>query len=329
MRIVYFQRKSDIGHFSLEGYFTYVRREMDCIDGNTTRLKVSRFFSQGLLKRLWMMVEAFFSQGDINHIAGDIHFVALFLRPSRTVLTIADCEALERFRGFKHTIMLWFWYVLPISWSKVVTVISEFSKQELLRHTGCKGEKVRVVYVCISDAYRMFPREFNSFCPTILQVGAAHNKNIPRLASALKGISCKLRVIGKLKDYQIAALEENKVDYTYVYNLSESELVKEYEQCDLLAFVSTYEGFGMPILEVQAVGRPVVTSNCCSMPEVGGSAVCYVDPENVDSIREGILKVIREDGYRAELLTRGYENVKRFSPSVIAREYYQIYQTLL
>ena len=70
----------------------------------------------------------------------------------------------------------------------------------------------------------------------------------------------------------------------------------------MLTFVSTYEGFGLPILESQATGRPVVTSNVSSMPEVAGDAACLVNPYDADSIREGILRVINDDAYRKDLM---------------------------
>jgi glycosyltransferase involved in cell wall biosynthesis len=99
--------------------------------------------------------------------------------------------------------------------------------------------------------------------------------------------------------------------------------------CDLLVFASTFEGFGLPIVEAQATGRPVVTSNIMSMPEVAGDAACLVDPFNVSSIREGVLKVINDSDYRNALVKAGFENVKRFQPEQIARQYAELYHELV
>jgi len=97
----------------------------------------------------------------------------------------------------------------------------------------------------------------------------------------------------------------------------------------MLVFASTYEGFGLPIVEAQATGRPVVTSNILSMPEVAGGAACLVDPFNVASIREGIAKVIQDSSYREYLVRLGFENVKRFQPENIAKNYLDIYTNIL
>ena len=84
----------------------------------------------------------------------------------------------------------------------------------------------------------------------------------------------------------------------------------------------------MPIVEAQIVGRPVVTSNCASMPEVAGDAAVLVDPFSVTSIREGFLKIITDDEYRRELVERGFSNAKRFDNVAIARQYISIYESL-
>ena len=90
------------------------------------------------------------------------------------------------------------------------------------------------------------------------------------------------------------------IEYENWSNLSLDEVVRKYQQCDLLTFCSTYEGFGMPIVEANVVGRPVVTSDISSMPEVAGNAACLVDPFDSASIRSGIRRVIKDIDYRSE-----------------------------
>ena len=113
-----------------------------------------------------------------------------------------------------------------------------------------------------------------------------------------------------------------------IFDLSREELVEQYQRCDLLIFASTYEGFGLPIVEANAVGRPVVTSNLWSMPEVAGNAACLVDPLDVASIRAGICRVIQDSAYRERLVEAGFENVKRFQVEGIAAQYANLYRSV-
>ena len=81
----------------------------------------------------------------------------------------------------------------------------------------------------------------------------------------------------------------------------------------LLAFPSLHEGFGLPILEAQACGTPVVCSMTSSMPEVAGDAALFVDPLDTDAIAGAMERLLSDSALRAKLVEHGFQNVKRFS----------------
>lgn len=82
----------------------------------------------------------------------------------------------------------------------------------------------------------------------------------------------------------------------------------------------------MPIIEAQRVGRPVVTSNCSSMPEIAGDGACYVDPMDVTSMRDGFIRVIRDEAFRERLIQCGFTNANRFNLDSVARRYLELYR---
>ena len=186
--------------------------------------------------------------------------------------TIYDCTTLVHRAGLRRAVIRYLWYSWPVSHTAVITAISESTRQELLRLVGCPPDKVRVVYVPVSASFACAAKDFDTDCPTILQVGTRDNKNLVRVAQALAGIRGRLRIVGSLSSEQRAALDRAEVQYSSVAAIPDAQLVQEYRDSDMLVFASTYEGFGLPIAEAQATGRPVVTSRICSMPEVAGDA---------------------------------------------------------
>jgi glycosyltransferase involved in cell wall biosynthesis len=290
---------------------------------------VSTFYSRGLLPRLKAVLEVGRNQADINHVTGDTNFLALGLPRRNTILTIHDCGLLDGKNWIARWILKTFWLQLPVWHSRLVTVVSEATKRDVMRLTGCRADKIVVIPTVILPRFQFKPKQFNKDYPVFLHIGNSPNKNLERHAAALAGLPCRLRVIGKISDNQIAYLKSLGLDFTVEYNLTDTELNNAYIHADALLFCSTLEGFGMPILEAQAVGRVVITSNVSSMPEVAGGGAVLVDPLSIADIRAAIERVIHDNGYRNALIAKGLENIKRFDPSVVAAQYAAVYEWVL
>jgi len=93
-----------------------------------------------------------------------------------------------------------------------------------------------------------------------------------------------------------------------------------YSAAAVFVYPSLYEGFGLPVLEAMSVGTPVVTSNVSSLPEVGGDAVAYCNPESVEDIARAVRTVLTDDALRTTLSTRGPKRAAQFSWSRFVRE---------
>ena len=85
----------------------------------------------------------------------------------------------------------------------------------------------------------------------------------------------------------------------------------------------------MPIIEAQAVGRPVVTSNYGTMKEISNKTTCLVNPNDPSSIYAGLEKIIKNKKYRDSLVVKGFENVKRFKAQKIGRDHINLYKEIL
>jgi len=329
IRVAFFHRKPRaLGNFSIETYFQQIREHLPppfqpiCVE--------MPYESNGLWRRLANAMYCFFKQEDINHITGDIHYVAAFLKKKNTVLTIHDCGSLHDTAGLKRKIMHYFWFSMPTAKSAIVTANSEATKTDIMAQTQCQSDKIAVVYICVGQQFQARPKAFNAENPRILQLGTAPNKNLERLIPALKDIPCTLVIVGKVSDAIKALIQENNIQTECIeHRLSDDEMLDQYHQCDILSLVSTLEGFGMPIVEANAVGRPVITSNTTSMPEIAADAAVLVDPFDISSIREGFLKIIQNPALREELIQNGPQNHLRFQPKQLATEYAQLYDQLI
>lgn len=325
---LFFRKSREGGNFSIEASFATMLEVFEDVAGYQPNVLEVPLYSNGIWPRIRIILVTRRHQHQINHITGDIHFALLGVPKRGSILTVHDCGFM-RHRNPLMRFFLWlFWLKLPIARAQAVVAISEATKADIIRFTGCKPGKIRVIPTIIKTHFKYTPKAFPVKKPCILHIGTAPNKNLLRHIEALKGIDCRFHIIGKISEEAQARLRNLQIDYTNEWDLSDAEVYAAYQNCDLLLFASTLEGFGMPILEAQTVGRPVITANISSMAEVAGKSACLVDPYSVDSIRAGVLRVIHDEAYRQELLLAGFENVKRFRPAQVAQAYADLYAAL-
>lgn len=268
-------------------------------------------------------------KADVYHITGDVHYAALALPRHRTVLTIHDCVFMLRPPGLKRSFFKWLYLDMPVRRCRLVTTISEATKQDIVKYTGCDPDKIVVIPNPPNGAIRYEPATFNQREPVILFIGSTPNKNLDRVITALRGIPCVLNIVGRIFAETLNRLESEGIVYRNSYHLTETQLADQYVQADLMLFPSTFEGFGLPVVEAQAAGRPLVTSDLSPMKDVAGAGACLVDPCDPESIRRGVLSVINDAVYRERLVADGFTNVKRFSPERATRHYKEAYQRVL
>jgi glycosyltransferase involved in cell wall biosynthesis len=324
VKVIQHERKRLASHFSIERLFGEIRAHMP--QGFDVVASACPSASRGLWPRIGNVRHAARLRADVHHIVGDVHYLAFGLPRARTVLTIHDCAALNRLKGWKRGVLRYFWFSGPMSRAAVITAISASGKDELRRWVGAMADRVEIVPDCVPGGFFHVPKMFREQAPVCLQVGTKWNKNAERVAQALSGTGCRLEIVGSLNGEQRETIAATGVAFRELGTLPDEGLGEAYRRCDFVAFASLYEGFGLPVLEAQATGRPVITSSFGPMSEVAGGAALLVDPFSVQSIRAAVQTLLRDAALRADLVVRGLQNVERFRPCAVAARYAAIYE---
>lgn len=327
LRVVIVMRRRGPGQFSVERVFRDITSALPG-DLQVSVVEVP-FPSRGVLPRLRNMLFTARIRADVVHIAGDIQYCALAVCRSRSLLTILDLVSLRRLSGWRRRVLFLLWYRFPVRRATAVTAISEAVRDELLDLLPTAHTKTTVIGCPVSPEFGPAPDgAHTSDLFQVLLVGSNPNKNLGRVAAALQGLPVHLHVVGRVHDDQRRMMDQLGLSHSQAAGLSDSEMRTTYQNCSALVFASTYEGFGLPILEAQACGIPVVTSAIPPMCDVAGGAAVLVDPWDVASIRGGVEALLGDAELRARLSEAGRLNAARYSPTRIAAEYADSYRLL-
>ncbi|OHA46808.1 MAG: hypothetical protein A2541_01345 [Candidatus Taylorbacteria bacterium RIFOXYD2_FULL_36_9] len=194
-----------------------------------------------------------------------------------------------------------------------------------------KPDKIKIVYLAVEKGFQKITNS-NFIKQTLAKLNVAEHflfycgslsprKNILRVLEAFNLIKNKiphniyLASGQSWKDKAIKKfIQEDLSDRVFLLGkVSDEELVCLYSRAEVFLFPSLYEGFGLPILEAQACGCPVLTSNQTSCPEVAGEGAVIVNPYKVEEIKTGILKLIEDFNFRQETIKKGLLNKEKYS----------------
>ncbi|MEN9448057.1 MAG: hypothetical protein RJA25_1347 [Bacteroidota bacterium] len=227
-----------------------------------------------------------------------------------------------------------------------IVVVSEQSKHDLIELTKTPEEKIHVVYPTWNKEYEHecsyvlkeeffnrygLPRDFVLYVGTI-----SKRKNFLRLLQAM--------TLPENKDKHLVAVSNGGDEYekaeAFIYeknlegrvfflkDLPWYELPIIYHMSQGLIYPSIYEGFGLPILEALRCGKPVITSNLSSMPEVGGDACIFIDPMNVEEISAAINFIYYNLELAAEVKIKAMHQVQKFNPEKMTAKMMDVYKSL-
>lgn len=198
--------------------------------------------------------------------------------------------------------------------AKHIMVVSDFVKHDIIGRYHIAKDKISIVHNSVGVQFSNGDLMRNSY---IFTIGIDPRKNLMRILEVFKQLpNIDILIAGSgrfdiaLPNVDVKSLPSN---IKFIGRVSDEELVELYNKAALFLFPSLYEGFGIPPLEAQACGCPVIASNVTSLPEVCGDSVLYCDPYSADDIRAKIEQLYYDTKLQDELRAKGFENIKRFS----------------
>lgn len=303
--------------------------------------RVQRYFYEQLI--LPVLLRQY--QVDLLHSLG---YVGPLLAPCPTILTVHDTNFadLPKAMPFWKRISLALFSTLAAKRAAKIITDSEFSKTRISKIMRLPLEKIVVIYSAplIDDTFHMsvdrwaeIKQLYGLNRPYIVAFGGARHKNIQVLVEAFASLQGKLEhdlvLIGRLPpEIKVAVVEK-------WYHLKERIIATGYiprahvwsllSHADLFVFPSLYEGFGLPILEAQYSGVPVVCSFTAALPEVAGNGALFFDPRSAEDLAHIIYRVLTDTKLRREIIKKGKENVRRFSWHKAAQETLDVYYSVI
>lgn len=325
-RIIFINRKP-CEFFSIERVFQQVSASLQGPSFETSTVNLP--FGSGIVGILLNLFFFRVPDADVLHVTGQSHFIALKLPHLKTVLTIHDLRFLRQRNPIRRFLIRKLFLEWPVRRAAVVTAVSDLTREEIIRETGCAAEKVVVASNPIRTEFlHAVHTGSESEQKVVLHIGTMANKNLENLVLALQGTELLLHVVGRLDEAQRAFLKGSGIASINSTELDADGILKAYIEADVLSFCSTFEGFGLPVIEAQAVGLPVVTSDVRPMRDIAGGAAILVDPSAPESIRKGIQTALADVDTRERLVAEGRRNVLRFLPDAVAESYRAIYDNV-
>lgn len=252
---------------------------------------------------------------------------------SINITTVHDFTSEKYNKGLPKIIHSWQKFN-AIRNADVIVSISENTKRDILYYLpDINPQKIKVIYNGVSLDYK--PIDSNLKCDNekyILFVGSRISyKNFSFVVDSLTDTNYSLAIVGGPLNTNEIKLLNNKLGksrYHYFGYLDNSKLNELYNSCFCLAYPSSYEGFGIPILEAQRAGCPVIAYNSSSIPEVIGDSSLLLEKIDIDEFHNK-LATLKNYHYRQEIIANGIEKSKMFSWKKMGDSYIDLYKELL
>jgi len=312
-------------------------KSFDCIPTKVKNDSVLRLFYENFI--LPIQIKKY----NIKILHG-IKGVVPFFGDFKKVVTVHDVIPLIYPEQFKFKDLFYWKFIFPRYLKRADKIIasSTNTKNDLMRLLNIPKDKIEVILLAPDECFKpmrnkvllnKIKKKYSIKNKFIFYSGSINpRKNIKRVIESFELIKDKMNYDLIITGGSIWKSEEemnlikNNPRIKLLGLIPKEDLIALYNLAEVYVYPSLYEGFGLPILEAQACGCPVITSNVSSMPEVAGKGALLVNPNNTNEIVNATEKILTSKRLRENLIKRGFENIGRFSWKKTVKETLKIYE---
>lgn len=334
--------------FSIKSPIPSRKVSFPCPDADNVSCR-SLVFPYRCLNLLWKFklfpVEKFFKEIDILHT---LDRVTPYTKKARVIVTVHDMSWYgagsgggERSSSYKETME-------SLKRADMVITVSEFSKNEIIKYLPFLREKIRITRSGVSERFHpmdkgRMPEEIRKKYPWddyILYLGTLEDprKNVELIVNAYahlkkaKKTEKRLLLCGRISRYSRSLLQLikkiNLPGDIIVHSrwIPDSDIPYIYNKARLVLLPSLYEGFGLPVLESMACGKPIIVSDIPPLREVGSGAATFIDPKNQEELGRAIETLLSDDKLYNTMVEKGLKRSKEFTWTRTAKETLNVYE---
>lgn len=308
---------------------------------------ISRIF-----KGIWrMLAPAFYcKQNNVQLYHGLSNELPFFTKRNRvkTIVTIHDLIFLRypSYYPFFDRLLYFFKSKYACKTANHIVAISEQTKRDIISYYKIPDNKISVIPLAVDgiflqhqslDVLMQVKQKYKLNKPYFITVGTVENRknqlNIVRALKQLGNHEIELIIVGNDRSRYAKTVKEFIANHAIAARFlkvdNALDLAALYKQSMALIYVSEFEGFGIPPIEAMATGTAIIASNTSSIPEVCGNAALYVNPSQVNEIKEAMKQLIENTDMAQNLIKQGNKQIELFNINTIASKYLQLYNNIV
>ncbi len=331
-----------LAHNNISGVQRYAQEIVKALKKETRDIEVAiPKFKNRYYQQIWEHTLLPWYARDYDLLFCPSNIAPIYLpKKIKLIVTLHDIAFIDFSNQYSFIFRKYYQFLVPKNLKRAdfVITISNFSKNRILKEFPFLTNKFKTIYHGVSSFFSTTQQKKQDYVlyvgtmneiknfQSILQIFLTHqfkNRYLKMILPGFATFSCESKVAKLIEQ----AKKSKNIEI--IEKVDQNRLKQYYQNAKLFVFPSYHESFGLPVLESMACGTPVIVSKTTALSEVGGDAVVYCDPYDINDIKEKIEMVLSDENLQQEMIEKGLKRVKEFTWEKSAKEHLRVFQEVL